>query len=296
MAFLGQLHDDIAAAMSRIYRRLARWSWHRFIDALNLFRVVIIFVPLIYLAGGGYELTYTHAWIPRAFGWFIVVLSVGIMLWAIVELFFNKSVEEVPESTFVWPACLLLSVAFIGFIVSIHHEFKSPILFVTQKLPSNIASALRKAARMGDVATSESSPESGPPYGLSQQVTSVPAPAWDQDVHLSLWVETVHSTYSETFVEVACKTWSDAESATLVSANGAYLVDQNGYKYDIRRDLGEYSFFLGHRTIVGSEIYRWSLVFPLISKNVTALKLMHPQFTNVAISFLSTPSSPTTLR
>jgi len=105
----------------------------------------------------------------------------------------------------------------------------------------------------------------------------------------------------DTVVEVACKTWDDAESATLHNASGGYVIDQSGHRYDLTRDLGDYSFFKGERTIVGGEIYKWSLVFARIGTDATALKLKHPQFrevrvqvlTNVAMTALSNGSSAT---
>ena len=282
MTFLERVADDVSSAVARSSRIIARWALRRIVDLFNLFRTLIIFVPLIYIGAFGYELTYGHALLPRLFGWFLILATVGFILWSIYELFrrllFRDTSDE-EEAPFVSIGSSILTFVILLFLLAVHHEFQSPILAWTQSLPAEIKNALfnthHDRASFGAERSSE----------VWLRSSSTPALAEAGETHLSLWVEGIHSTSLNTVLDVACKTWWDSESAILSDASGAYLLDQSGHKFDLTKDLGDYSFFSGERKIVGGETYRWSLVFPRIGTDVTALQLKHPQFQRVKISF-----------
>lgn len=288
MKTLEDLAAQIAAAMSRSYRRLARWTWRRLVDATNAFKVLIIFAPFIYVAGIGHELTHSLTRPLWILGWLLMVGSLSFMIWMLVELRRSASEEATPEATYLWLVCTVITIIIVFAITAVHHEFQSPILAGTQQLPTVIRNVFRAAPDFDNENNNDSVAAPMSSHDEWPRIKTTSAAAKDEETHLGLWVEKVHLSPSETILSMACQTWFVSESATLHNSDGAYMVDEKGHKYGLKKDQGRYSLIQGERTIEGGEIYRWTLVFPRIGVNRTMLKVNHPQFNEVDVIFLQT--------
>ena len=283
MAFFEDLHAAFSAALSLTYRRIARWIWRRIIDLANLLKVIVLFTPFIFVAAFCHELTYSQTSLLRVLGWLGVVLFLAFILATIAAHFLMVNDDAPPEAPVVWFVGLILTVSCLIVIMRVHYKFQSPPLAGIHTLPDTIASAFHKPEKSRSINDFQTQPREW------KTIHTSAVTAKDKDVHLNMWVQAVYSTPSDTILEVECKTWSDSESAKLDGASEAYLVDQYGHKYDLREDRGEYGPFSNNRTINGSEIYRWSLVFPRVANDAVALKLKHPQFDDVDVKFESAP-------
>lgn len=274
--------DEIASVLSRSYRIVARWLVRRVENLFDLYRSFIIFFPLALLAGGSFELTYSGAWLVRAMGWVLTVLFTIFIAWLFIELFRPSARGDTPEAPFLWLICSGLSAVFVLVILGAHYRFQSPMLSVVQRFPHAMKVALFGPHRLATIAGRQLD-------GVPLNIASTPVHASGSDIHLSIWAEGARSNAKEIIIDLACKTWSDNESMTLRNASGTYLLDQNGRKYELIDDLGEYSFFKGERQIVGGEIYRWTLAFEGLAPGVTSIILRHPQFNDLKITVGLTP-------
>ncbi|MEK7635177.1 MAG: hypothetical protein AAB446_01970 [Patescibacteria group bacterium] len=282
MTFLDDVHDELAAAMSHTARRLARWMWNRILDVVNAFKSIIIFVPFIFLIGAGWEIRYSTAWLLHGIGWLIIILAAGLIIWALITAFVDTETAP-PESRYIWIGSLFATIIAVLFTMLVAYEFNSPILKATQHFPETIKEIYRNGVRSDQssgVKHTKTSLYKTAYVAWPQIKFSKPSPAWPRDIKLNLWIESVHVSNEATTIYMACKTWGNYDSETLTSGSSdeKYIIDQNGYKYNLMKDYGEYSFFRGERLITGGEVYRWQLTFFPIPVGTTSFKLKHPQF------------------
>jgi hypothetical protein len=287
MSTLAEIHERVASAMSRISRRLGRWFWRRVVDAFNAFKSLIIFVPLIYLIGFGIELQYSTGWLIASLGWIMITGGVCLSVWAIIAARINEATADSTEAKFMWMICSILILITVSILVSVSYEFKSPILSVTNKLPSIVLDTFRKTAGGGGTAS-----QAHLVYDKWPSIKTRASAARNR-VKINIWVEALHATSKATILKVACKTWDDYTDVILIKPprDDVYIIDENGKKYILLKDLGEYDYWGNKRTIVGSEIYRWQLVFAPIPVGTALLKCKHPHFYDVEIQLAWEPQS-----
>jgi hypothetical protein len=99
---------------------------------------------------------------------------------------------------------------------------------------------------------------------------------------INLWIESVVFDQSSTALNVAVSPWSDrrTEPVSLLSANGAYLTDDRGFRYDLLKDGGSY---VGNvRGVNPDEIYRFVLVFGKM-RPTEKLLFHHHQFQPIIV-------------
>ena len=288
---------------------ITRGGWQACrVAAVGIFLIFILSLGIEIVLGSLLVSAPFVRWVLFGVGAVIALVVVAALLYVLFDFLLRQTAAATPHAQdnrrkVVFrssvPGFLLVLDVVICFVLPIvPYEFRFTPLASTQQLVRPFWEILRGQTTTGVSTTSRKATiahekNKNEMYDAWRPTQSTHAHARDEDVHLVLWVENVHLTPYETILEMACKTWYDNESAELKGASGAYIVDQHGHKYELLKDGGSYgfSFFSRSRTIVGSEIYRWSLVFRRIDNDVAALKLKHPQFEDADVNLSGSPDS-----
>ena len=99
---------------------------------------------------------------------------------------------------------------------------------------------------------------------------------------INLWAENITFYENSMEIGIAVSPWTNYSSdAYLSKAAGAYITDENGFRYDIQKDGGDYPGE-DFRAIKPDEIYRFRLIFSR-SRPTNKLILHHPQFKPITL-------------
>ena len=99
-----------------------------------------------------------------------------------------------------------------------------------------------------------------------------------------LVIEGVENKEKYTVLHLAALTDTNQGYAKLRPATGAYIVDKDGNRYALRRDLGQYARD-GSRDLRNGETYRFDLLFERFHSEANFFTLVYPQLGNISFAW-----------
>lgn len=279
-----------------------------------LLRLASIFLALLWIGSGCFELTYLDSLILKALGWMGTVFVAAIILAGMV-VFLRPGVSEKYSDqrahTIKFLLIHMIALVVLSGGIYCHYEFHSPVLKWAQ---SSLASGLLKVATL----ETPRKPAGAESYSTEQKITPRIYSRWEMlknwisgsppasetpplvvavkckgdddttwakasDTQLNMWVEDIRLTEKSTILDMAAKTWFPTTTGDLRKATGAYFVDDEGVKYQLEDDNGDYTLFDGTHTCKGDEIYRFQLLFPKLTHRSAYIYLHHPQFERLEV-------------
>jgi hypothetical protein len=111
----------------------------------------------------------------------------------------------------------------------------------------------------------------------------------DERGKVNLWIEDVFFTRTRATVHVAVSSGGWNTFAALEKATGAYLIDQQGTRYDLLSDSTEYDQLSLEHELKPGETFRFYLVFP-ITQGTAYLVLHREQFPAITVHLPWDPS------
>lgn len=314
--FLSYIGNQLGKAI----RRVAHSAWIQLglgiKNLIYLLGFAWIFFGLVFFESDFHELTFQRWLLLKIFGWIGVVTLALVTLGAVAAMFFPAPAEKssLKTTTLVLRFTVVNAIA-VGILVGgtyWHYQFRSPVLRWSQSALLSAEDELVAIQSHGQSKTSPMHASSGPqtsvnsPQGrTASSLIAVPVlckgdagTRWASaindgtadDFRLNMWVEKIVLTPTATVLHVAVKTWTESTQADLMSAAGAYFVDDEGNEYDLVLDQGIYpsvehreSGNVSVRLCKGDDICRFTLVFQRLTHRSKFIYFHHPQFQRLEV-------------
>ena len=293
-SLLSEIGTRLWAAVRRTGHFVLRTLRQGLKNLSYLLRLSSIFLALVWIGSGCFEFTYNGSWILKALGWAGTIFAGAVILSGVVISLwpgFSEKYSDQRTHTIQFIFVHIVALAFLYRGMHFHYEFRSPVL---KWAKTSLVSVLLRIAPLAaprelNGTQSYSTDGQGTPKQDSQskrfkdwipsvRSTSEKSPllisvkckgagdnTWaranDHDTQLSMWVEKIRQTETNTILDVAVKTWFESTTGALQKAEGTYFVDDVGTKYSLEDDRGDYTFFDRTHICKGDEIYRFQLLF-----------------------------------
>ena len=286
--------------------RVGRSAWESLRSGVRNLRYLLalfsIFLALVWIGSGFFELTFYESWQLKVIGWSGSTFIAIVILIGFVTLFFPapKDFSLSHTLTVRYLMVNIVAVMALGGAMHLGYEFRSPILrraansmiYITDRFPRRGIGDFRSASDPTQSRIQSQPIPDHPWFGKQSQLTSSSPTVirveckkedknWvssDGNIPLNMWVEGMSLTDRATTLDVAVKGWYTSGATSLDAATGAYLVDDAGQVYLLDTDFGDYGFFSNQRSVVGDEIYRFKLKFPKLDHHSGNIRFHHPQF------------------